>query len=136
MLWLVGFFILFIIVLLIITVLVFRKPKPKVSTVESKTVLSIDDTLESLTEVLKTETKDISKIKETLEKMLVGFPFPENEKEANGHLKYVYFYAKNPLANAKMIVEMQKRLTQKNPSYAKHIEDFQMRGVEARKSKK
>ena len=61
------------------------------------------------------------------------FPFPQKEKDANLHLKFVYFYAKNPLTTAKMIVEMQKALTLINPKYAKQIETYQMSGVESRK---
>lgn len=92
--------------------------------------------LESLLEVVKTEKNDVSKINDTLETMLDSFPFPENKNHAGEYFKYVYYYAKNPLTTAKMIVQMQKRLTQVNPEYAKQIEDFQMRGVDARKKQK
>ena len=131
MLWLIGFFIVFIIILLVVIVAVSRKPKPDAYEVTPK--IKVDCSLESLIEVLKSETTEISKVNETLEKMILGFPFPENKNQAGEHFKYVYFYAKNPLTTAKMIVQMQKRLTQDNPQYAKQIEDFQMRGVESRK---
>ena len=131
MLWLIGFFIGFIIILLVVIVAVSRKPKPDAYEVTPK--IKVDCSLESLIEVLKSETKEISKVNETLEKMILGFPFPENKNQAGEYFKYVYFYAKNPLTTAKMIVQMQKRLTQDNPQYAKQIEDFQMRGVESRK---
>ena len=64
--------------------------------------------------------------------MTKNFPFPENENEANQYFEFVYFFAKNPLTTAKLIVKMQKDLSDANPKYKKQIEDFQMRGVEAR----
>ena len=131
MLWLIGFFIVFIIILLIIIVVVSNKSKTEVCEIRPK--IKVDCSLESLINTLKTEKSDISKINATLEKMLLGFPFPENKNDAGEYFKYVYFYAKNPLTSAKMIVQMQKKLTQANPEYAKQIEDFQMRGVDSRK---
>lgn len=131
MAWLIGSFILFILLLLIVIIFVFKKTKvpdkPSVQAQKPKV------TLESLTQILKNETKDMAKVEDALNKMASSFPFPENEKDANSHFKFVYFYAKNPLTDAKMIVKMQKKLSQINPKYAKQIENFQMIGVEARK---
>jgi len=131
MLYLIGFFLLFVVVLLIIIILVFKKSKPQSCelTEKSKPVL----TLESIIKILKNEKNDKDKVNSLVEEMAKKFPFPENEKEANKHFEFVYFYAKNPLPTAKKIVEMQKILSYANPKYAKQIEDFQMRGVEARK---
>ncbi|MFC2073641.1 hypothetical protein ACFLR3_00165 [Campylobacterota bacterium] len=131
MAWLIGSFILFILLLLIVVILVFKKSKP--SEIPSAPVKKTKITLESLTQVLKNEKKEITKIEDALDKMASSFPFPDNEKDANDHFKFVYFYAKNPLTDAKMIVKMQKKLSQINPKYAKQIENFQMIGVEARK---
>ena len=131
MLYLVGFFLLFIIILIVITFVVFKKSKPQVCEIDPKPikVLSLDDLLKTL----KTQKDEVSKIEETLSLMCKNFPFPDNEKDANKHFEFVYFFAKNPLSSAKLIVKMQKDLTAVNPKYAKQIEDFQMRGVEARK---
>lgn len=132
MLYLIGFFIVFIVFILIIVFIIFKKspPEPVISTPEP-----LDDvrvTLDSLISVLQHETKERSKIEKALDKMLKSFPFPEDEKEANEYFKFVYYYARSPLSSAKMIVNMQKMLTMRNPKYAKQIEAFQMRGVEAR----
>jgi hypothetical protein len=131
MAWLIGSFILFILLLLIVVIFVFKKTK--VPEKPSAPVQKPEVTLESLTQILKKETKDMAKVEDALNKMANTFPFPENENDANDHFKFVYFYAKNPLTDAKMIVQMQKKLSQINPKYAKQIENFQMIGVEARK---
>jgi len=131
MLYLVGFFLLFIIILIVITVVVFKKSKPPACEIEQKPKKSLG--LDDLLKILKTQKKEVSKIEEALALMCKNFPFPENENEANKHFEFVYFFAKNPLSSAKLIVKMQKDLTAVNPKYAKQIEDFQMRGVEARK---
>jgi len=133
MLYLIGFFLLFIILLFIIVLFVFKKSKNPSCEIEDKPAPTITFTLESLIKTLKTEKKELSKIDGLVEKVAQNFPFPENEKEASQHFEFVYFYAKNPLPTAKMIVQMQKILTLANPKYAKQIEEFQMRGVEARK---
>lgn len=131
MLYLIGSFLLFILLLLVIIVFVFKKSKAPVAEVKAKPAM----TVESLVETLKTEKTDRKIIDGLLEKMLKNFPFPENERDANKHFEFVYRYAKNPLSTAKMIVHMQKELSQVNPKHAKLIEEFQMRGVEARKNK-
>jgi len=131
MAWLIGSFILFILLFLIVIIFVFKKAKRPVS--PSEPVQQDNITLESLIKILKTETKDISKIEDALNKLIKQFPFPKDENAANEHFKFVYFYAKNPLTTAKMIVKMQHRLSDANPQYAKQIENFQMIGVEARK---
>ena len=130
MAWLIGAFILFILLFLIIVVFVFKRTK-RVD-IPSEPVRAKDVTLESLTQILKREKKEISKVEEALDTVVKSFPFPSDEKEANEHFKFVYFYAKNPLTTAKMIVRMQHRLSEANPQYAKQIENFQMIGVEAR----
>lgn len=132
MLYFIVFFIVLIIFLLIIVFFVFKKSKPEPSETVPQTKTSAGVTLDSLINTLKSEKKELSKIEEALEKMAKGFPFPENENEASEYFKFVYYYAKNPLTSAKMIVEMQKKLTLKNPKYAKQIEEYQMRGIDAR----
>jgi len=132
MLYLIGFFLLFIIILIVITLVVFKKSKPKSCEVAPKTV-SNPRSLDELVKTVKTQKEELSKIEEALSVMCQQFPFPENENEANKHFEFVYFFAKNPLSSAKLIVKMQKDLTSVNPRYAKQIEEFQMRGVEARK---
>ena len=134
MIYLVGSFLLFVILLLVVVFFVFKKSKNS----DSKSEASLEtvvkkQTLESLIEILKKENKDLKKVEETLAVMLKFFPFPEKEKDANEHFKFVYFFAKNPLPSAKLVVKMQKMLCEKNPRYAKVIEEFQMRGVEDRK---
>lgn len=131
MAWLIGSFILFILFFLIIIILIFNKSKSAPAPV--KPVEKTIPTLESLTQLLKSETKDGAKVEYALTYVVDHFPFPENENDANKHFKFVYFYAKNPLTTAKMIVQMQKRLSSVNPKYIKQIENFQMVGVEARK---
>ena len=130
MAWLIGAFILFILLFLIIIVFLFKKSKK--TEAPSRPVKKPEVTLESLTKVLKTEVKEVAKVEEALNEVVKRFPFPESEHEANEHFKFVYFYAKNPLTTAKMIVKMQKKLSQANPKYAKQIENFQMIGVDAR----
>ena len=129
MLYLVGGFLLFIVLLIIIIIFVFKKspaaPKEAVSTPKQ--------TLKSLIEILKTEKSDLSKVEKTLEIMLKSYPFPENDTDAEDHFKFVYYFAKNPLPSAKLIVQMQKKLCEANQKHAKAIEDFQVRGVDARK---
>ncbi len=133
MLYLIGFFLLFILLLLLIIIFVFKKSKKTSPETEERPAQKSASSLEGLINILKTEKQDKSKIDETLDTMVKDFPFPQNEKDAHDHFKYVYFYAKNPLSTAKMIVQMQKQLTQINPKYIKQIEAYQMRGVEARK---
>lgn len=130
MLYIVGFFLLFIIVLVIITVSVLRKSKSKDDGVQEQKHKPF--TLDDLLKILKTQKQDRAKIEEVLVLMTENFPFPENENEANKYFEFVYFFAKNPLTTAKLIVKMQKDLSEANPKYKKQIEDFQMRGVEAR----
>ena len=134
MFYLIGFFLLFVLLLLVIIYFVFKKSKPEVCEINPEPKQASTYTLESLIKVLKTEKKDASVIDDALEKMVGSFPFPDNEKEAGQHFKFVYFYAKNPLATAKMIVQMQKKVSLANPKHAKQIEEFQMRGVDARKA--
>ena len=133
MLYLVGFFLLFIIILIVITITVFKKAKPQICEIDPQQKKDKTVTLDDLLKTLKTEKKELSKIEEALNVMQKKFPFPENEKDANKHFEFVYFFAKNPLPGAKLIVKMQKDLTLVNSKYSKQIEEFQMRGVEARK---
>ncbi len=130
MAWLIGSFVLFILFFLIIIVIIFKKTKSV--PVPTRTVEKKAPTLDSLIQVLKSEKKDVNKVESALSYVVDHFPFPENENAANQHFKFVYFYAKNPLTTAKMIVNMQKRLSIVNPKYVKQIENFQMVGVEAR----
>lgn len=131
MIYLAGFFLFFILFLLVIVFFVFKNSKKEAAALNFEP--RKDATLESLIEKLKTETKDAKKIDDLVQRMIDDFPFPQKEKDAKQHLKFVYFYAKNPLTTAKMIVEMQKALTWANPKYAKQIETYQMSGVESRK---
>ncbi len=130
MAWLIGSFILFILLLLVVVVFVFKRAKSSKVSFEPEEKENV--TLESLIEILKREKKEVSKIEGALNKVVSSFPFPENENDANEYFKFVYFYAKNPLTTAKMIVKMQHRLSEANPKYAKQIEEFQMIGVDAR----
>ncbi len=129
MLYLIGGFLLFVVLLLVVIIFVFKKSPPS----EAEPVKKEQMSLSQLIKTLKTEKSDLSKIEKTLEVMLKSYPFPDNEKEAEEHFKFVYFFAKNPLPSAKLIVQMQKKLCEKNPKHAKAIEDFQVRGVDARK---
>jgi len=131
MLYLAGFFLLFIILFIIIVVFVFKRQKTVPT--QNKPIPKHNVRLYNLLQILKTEKKDLKALDGLVEKMIKYFPFPENEQEANEHFEFVYFYAKSPLATAKMIVSMQKKVSSANPKYSKQIEDFQMRGVEARK---
>lgn len=128
MLYLIGGFLLFVVLLLVLILFVFKK-----APVEEKVILKPKQTLKSLIDILKTEKKDLFKVEDTLAIMLKSYPFPENDKEAEEHFKFVYYFAKNPLPTAKLIVQMQKKLCEANPKHAKSIEDFQVRGVDARK---
>jgi len=133
MLYLVGFFLLFVVIMFIIIMFILKKSKKQEYETQPQPDNTIGFTLESLVNTLKTEKKELAKIDGLVEKMVQNFPFPDDEKEANKHFEFVYFYAKNPLPTAKMIVQMQKTLTEANPKHAKLIEEFQMRGVDARK---
>jgi len=133
MLYLVGFFLLFVVIMFIIIMFILKKSKKQEYETQPQPDNTISFTLESLVNTLKTEKKELAKIDGLVEKMVQNFPFPDDEKEANKHFEFVYFYAKNPLPTAKMIVQMQKTLTEANPKHAKLIEEFQMRGVDARK---
>ncbi|MDF1880936.1 hypothetical protein JHD50_06395 [Sulfurimonas sp. MAG313] len=112
--------------------MVFKRSKAKTyktkPPVEAKKQLS----LEELISIVKTQATDVEKMDEALSLMSKNFPFPSNENDAKQHFKFVYLFAKNPLSNAKLIVKMQKDLSSINPKYSKQIEDFQMRGVNAR----
>ena len=132
MLYLVGFFLLFIIILITITILVFKKSKPQSCEMNPSKKEEKEVSLDDLVKILKTEKTEVSKLEDALLQMTKRFPFPESEKEANQYFEFVYFFAKNPLSTAKLIVKMQKDLSQVNPKYQRQIEDFQMRGVEAR----
>ncbi len=129
MLYLIGGFFLFVVLLLVVIIFIFKKSPPS----EVEPIKKAQMSLSQLIKTLKIEKSDLSKIEKTLEIMLKSYPFPEDEKEAEEHFKFVYFFAKNPLPSAKLIVKMQKELFEKNPKHAKAIEDFQVRGVDARK---
>jgi len=129
MLYLIGGFLLFVVLLLVVIIFVFKKSPAQ----EEPVAKAPKQTLTMLIKTLKTEKSDLRKIEEALEIMLKNYPFPENDNEAEEHFKFVYFFAKNPLPSAKLIVQMQKKLCEANPKHAKAIEDFQVRGVDARK---
>lgn len=134
MLYLVGAFLLFILILLVIVFFVFKKSKPETCEINpqpTKKILSLQDYIA----LLKTEKSDKDIFTGMLDSVVRKYPFPGNEKEAKTHFEFVYYYAKNPMTTAKMIVEMQQKLAKANPKYAKQIEQFQMQGVEARKKK-
>ncbi len=130
--YLIGSFLLFVLLLLVLILYVFKRSKRQSNKADEQPKNKNELTLDAMIKILKTEKKELSKIEGIVEKMAKNFPFPENDREANKHFEFVYFYAKNPLSTAKMIVQMQKILTEANPKYAKQIEDFQMRGVDAR----
>jgi len=131
MLYIIVGFILLVLVLLVVSIFVFKKPKQEVKVEKAKK--SKIYTLDELIEVLKKEKKDIKIIENTLAVFVSKFPFPVDENEAKMHFKYVYFYSKNPLPTAKMIVSMQKQLCELHPKHCKSIEAYQMSGVDARK---
>lgn len=135
MLYMVGAFLFFVLFLLILILFVFKKSKKT----ESEIPLSVKKTPAQLLDVyltiLKTEKNDRTKIEGMVDSVARQLPFPDNESEANKYFEFVYFYAKNPLTSAKMVVYMHKVLSEANPKYTKQIEDFQMRGVDARKAK-
>ena len=133
MLYLVGFFILFVIILIIITVVVFKKSKPQSCKIEPDLKQEKPISLQMLLKTVKSSKAELSEIEKALSIMVQKFPFPENEDKANQYFEFVYFFAKHHLCTAKLIVKMQKELALKNPKYTKQIEDFQMRGIEARK---
>jgi len=134
MLYLIVGFLFFVVLVLVLVFVVFKKSKNDAPDSKGKKAKKAPaETLEELIKILKTEKKELSRVEDTIDKMLADFPFPENEKEANRHFEYVYYFSKNPLPSAKLIVKMQKLLCEANPKYTKLIEEFQMRGVEARK---
>ena len=134
MLYMVGAFIFFVLFLLILIVFVFRKPKSKECESTPKNSKTETQIIDSFIKILKTEKKDRSMIDGMVDRVAKELPFPQDEREATKYFEFVYFYAKNPLATAKMIVYMDKALSQANPKYAKQIEEFQMRGIDARKA--
>ncbi|HIC44390.1 MAG TPA: hypothetical protein EYO73_08955 [Sulfurimonas sp.] len=132
MLYLVGCFILFIIILIVVTIIVFSKSKPDTCKINPKVKKEKVVSLEMLVKTVKNSKSELSEMEEALSIMVKKFPFPENESEANQYFEFVYFFSKNPLSTAKLIVKMQKALSKRNPQYIKQIEEFQMLGVEAR----
>jgi hypothetical protein len=134
MLYMIGAFLLFVLFLLILIVYVLKRPKNKERTSTPISSTKDTQTIDAFIKVLKTEKKDRSVIEGMVDKVANEFPFPQDEREATKYFEFVYFYAKNPLTTAKMIVYMDKALRLANPKYAKQIEDFQMRGVDARKA--
>jgi len=135
MLYMVGAFLFFVLFLLILILFVFKKSKKTGYETPPKVKRTPAQTLDDYIKVLKTEKSDRVKIEGMVDRVANELPFPQDESEATKYFEFVYFYAKNPLATAKMVVYMHKALSQANPKYAKQIEDFQMRGVDARKAK-
>ena len=133
MLYLIGFFLLFIIILIIITVVVFKKSKVQACDINPNPSVEKEVSLEMLVKIVKSSKSDTTELEKALSLMVEQFPFPEKEDQANKYFEFVYFFAKHEAVNAKLIVKMQKALSQKNPKYTRQIEDFQMRAVEARK---
>ena len=127
MLYLVGTFLLFSALLLVAVFVIFKKSKKDENIKEPNGY-----TLETLVSIVKNENKEVLKIEEALNHLVTSFPFPENINEAKKHFEFVYLYAKNPLSTAKMIINMQKKVSKANPKFSKEIEKFQMRGVEDR----
>lgn len=134
MLYMVGAFIFFVLFLLILIVFVFKKSKKTECESIPKAVETSTQILDSFIKILKTEKKDRSLIEGMVDRVADELPFPQDERKATKYFEFVYFYAKNPLTTANMIVYMDKALRQANPKYAKQIEEFQMRGIDARKA--
>ena len=135
MLYMVGAFLFFVLFLLILILFVFKKSKKTEYEIPSNVKKTPSQLLDTYLKILKTEKNDRAKIEGMVDTVARELPFPHNESEANKYFEFVYFYAKNPLATAKMVVYMHKALSEANPKYTKQIEDFQMRGVDARKAK-
>ncbi len=134
MLYMVGAFIFFVLFLLLLIVFVFKKSKKTEYESTPKAVETSTQILDSYIKILKTEKKDRSLIEGMVDRVADELPFPQDERKATKYFEFVYFYAKNPLTTANMIVYMDKALRQANPKYAKQIEEFQMRGIDARKA--
>jgi hypothetical protein len=134
MLYMVGAFLFFVLFLLMLILFVLKRPKKKEYESVPKANKKETQTIDAFIKVLKTEKKDRSVIEGMVDRVANELPFPQDEREATKYFEFVYFYAKNPLTTAKMIVYMDKVLSMANPKYAKQIEDFQMRGVDARKA--
>lgn len=134
MLYMVGAFIFFVLFLLVLIVFVFKKPKNTEHETTGQTGKTETQLIDSFIKILKTEKKDRSMLEGMVDRVANELPFPQDENEATKYFEFVYFYAKNPLATAKMIVYMDKALREANPKYAKQIEAFQMRGIDARKN--
>ena len=115
-----------------ITAIVFNRAEPqvqKISTLKDNESPSLDE----LIKIVKTQKQDVKEVEKTLAFMVDKYPFPEDETKANKHFEFVYFFAKNSLCTAKLIVKMQKELSAANPKYTKQIENYQMLAVDARK---
>ncbi len=134
MLYMVGAFIFFVLFLLIIIVFVFKKSKKTEYESTPKAVETSTQILDTFIKILKTEKNDRSLLEGMVDRVADELPFPQDERKATKYFEFVYFYAKNPLTTANMIVYMDKALRQANPKYAKQIEEFQMRGIDARKA--
>jgi len=113
--------------------MVFKHSKGKSAKTSSSTNTKKTQSLEDLIQVVKTQKHDLHMIESALRTMIMNFPFPEDASKANKHLEFVYYFTKNPLCTAKLIVKMQKELSRVNPKYAKQIESYQMLAVDARK---
>jgi len=135
MLYMVGAFLFFVLFLLVIILFVFKKSKKTETKISTSVKKTPAQKLDAYLKILKTEKNDHTKIEGMVDAVAKELPFPQNESEANKYFEFVYFYAKNPLTTAKMVVYMHKALSEANPKYTKQIEDFQMRGVDARKAK-
>jgi len=112
---------------------VFKRSKPKTCKVPVSVQNKKTQSLEELINIVKTQKHDLKEIENALVSMTNKFPFPEDESKAKKHFEFVYFFSKNPLCTAKLIVKMQKELSLANPKYAKQIESYQMLAVDARK---
>lgn len=134
MLYMVGAFLFFVLFLLMLILFVLKRPKKTELETASKVSTTETQTIDALIKILKTEKKNRSALEGMVEKVANELPFPKDEREATKYFEFVYYYAKNPLTTAKMIVYMDKTLSLANPKYAKQIEDFQMRGIDARKA--
>ncbi|NWF66171.1 MAG: hypothetical protein HXX81_01755 [Campylobacterales bacterium] len=98
-------------------------------------------TLRDLLDIVSNQNSSKSEITKAVDIFIAKFPFPKRygtalpeDKGIKDYFNFVFLHAKHKSSDAKMIVRLNKELVAKNESYKLEIEEYEKRGLEARKA--
>lgn len=89
-----------------------------------------NESLRGLIEIVENPNSRLADLEEALDRMESEVIF---SGDAERELYFVYCLARHPRVNAKLIVQMDKKLKRKNPKYEKLIDKYEQMGLNERK---